>query len=60
MKRNLESGRYLLMNCCNSFSMLCEILSRYDSLKVNGYKFGFGFLDVGKTFCSRIVLRICL
>ena len=33
MKRNLESGSCFLMNCCNSFSMLCEILPRYGGLK---------------------------
>ena len=52
MKRNLESGSCFLMNCCNSFSMLCEILP---GMVVSGYKFGSGFWDVGKTFCSRIV-----
>ena len=56
MKRNLGSGSCFLMNCGNSFSMLCEILPRYGSLKVKWlYKFGSGFWDVGKTFCSKIV-----
>ena len=34
MKRNLESGSCFLIKCCNSFSMLCEILPRYGSLKM--------------------------
>ena len=45
MKRNLESGRCLLMNCCNSFSMLCEILPKCGSLKVKwlqAWVWGFG------------------
>ena len=33
MKCNLESGRCLLMNCCNSFLMLSEILPTYSSFK---------------------------
>ena len=35
MKRNLESARCLLVNCCNSFSMLCEILPRYTYMVVS-------------------------
>ena len=34
MKRNLESRSCFMMNCCNSFSMLCEISPRYGSLKM--------------------------
>ena len=50
MKRNLESGSCFLMNYCNSFLMLCEILPRYSSLKVKWLQVWVWILGCWKNF----------